>query len=62
MIDLTKYSEDELSLNVFKDEFLYNLRHRKDLVFTLDEMFIYTEEQLGVLQHDLIDDKEVKNV
>ena len=58
MINITEYSEDELSFRVFNTESLYDLRHSNDIVATLDEMFIYTPEQLETLQEALEEDKE----
>lgn len=54
--DLTQYSENELSLQVFNDEGLYNIRHRGYLFETLKSLFIFTDEQLKVLTQDLKDD------
>ena len=56
MIDITQYSEDELSLNVFNDEELYKLRHTGGLKYILDDIFIYTDEQMEILENDLADD------
>ena len=58
MLNITEYSEDELSFRVFNTESLYDLRHSNDIVATLDEMFIYTPEQLETLQEALEEDKE----
>ena len=52
--DLTNYSDSELSLVVFNDEYLYNIRHRSHLIDTLNELFIYTDEQLEELKQDLL--------
>ena len=56
--DLTQYSDDELSLQVFNDESLYNLRRYPA---ALDEailnLFEYTNAQYQVLQTDLEDDR-----
>ena len=53
MQDLTQYSESELSMWVFNDEYLYNNRHRMHLKSILDDLFIYTDEQWIELQADL---------
>lgn len=58
MIDLTQYGEQELSLHVFNDEYLYNIRHRMFLKDILDDTFIYTDEQWIELQADLEQDAE----
>jgi len=52
-MDLTQYSEDELSLIVFNDEGLYKMRHvlSKDLLYELD--IKHTNEQWEVFQDDL---------
>lgn len=58
-VDLTQYSDMELSMQVFNDETLYRMRRRvKDLVALLDEYFIYTNEQMKVLKQDLYSDLE----
>ena len=51
--DITMYSSRELSLIVFNDEFLYNVRHMKHLKDLLDDSFIYTDEQYEELMEDL---------
>ena len=51
--DITMRSEYELSLLVFNDEFLYNRRFKQNFTDILDELFIYTGEQLDVLNEDL---------
>ena len=60
MNDITRYGENELSLNVFNDEFLYNqvMRGSRDYLITLiNETFIYTDEQMDVLIQDLDEDE-----
>jgi len=54
--DITRYSDDDLSLRVFNDESLYYLRHDSDLISILEEYYIFTEEQLQVLSDDLDED------
>lgn len=57
--DLTEFSENELSLMVFNDEYLYKMRrNKKNLIATLDDMYIYTDEQLEVLNNDLDEDEK----
>jgi len=55
--DLREYSDNELSMMVYNDEYLYNRRrnsrHFKEL---LDSMFLYTESQLDTLIADLDDE------
>lgn len=58
MQDLTQYSDNELSLQVFNDEYLYNFRHVDYLEEILEELFLFTDEQLHVLKGDLADDLE----
>ena len=56
MNDITRYGENELSLNVFNDEYLYNLAMRGSrdyLIDIINETFIYTDEQMDVLIQDL---------
>jgi hypothetical protein len=56
--DITQYGENELSLHVFNDEYLYNARLNKSYLMALiSEEFIYTDEQMDVLIQDL-DDEE----
>jgi len=55
-IDLTGYSDSELSLHVFNDEYLYRQRHKNSLGETLDQLYIYTPEQYQELLQDLEDD------
>jgi hypothetical protein len=54
--DITLYSDNELSLIVFNDEYFYNHRHKKDLIPMLQDMFIFTGAQLKVLEEDLAED------
>lgn len=51
--DLTDYSENELSLIVFNDEHLYNQRRRSYFIDELRQYFIFTDDQLEVLETDL---------
>lgn len=54
--DLTQYSDQELSLLVFNDEGLYRMRHNSQFIGMLNDLFIFTDEQLEVLEQDLDDD------
>ena len=60
MEDLTNYSDDELSLRVFNDEFMY--KHRDDIEYLkeviFDNFFKYTDAQMEVLIQDIADDAE----
>lgn len=56
--DLTKYSNDELSLQVFNTESLYWDRHKPLFLQDINELFVFTKEQLEVLKKDLFDDKK----
>lgn len=55
--DITKYSDDELSLIVMNDETFYKMRRRmqneKDATNLLSEYFVFTNEQLKVLIEDV---------
>ena len=54
MIDLTGYSDAELSLQVFNDEYFYNERHHFEYLMALiNEEFIYTVKQMEMLCDDL---------
>jgi hypothetical protein len=56
-INITTYTENELSLLVFNTESLYLLRRNwPALVEALDEQFIYTPAQLQVLNDDVDED------
>ena len=57
MKDLTIYSKQELSLQVFNDEYFYVERgHREYLLALVNEEFHYTNAQLEVLLADLNED------
>jgi hypothetical protein len=56
--DLTHYSDDELSLRVFNDEYLYTMRHRRGLFPLLEEQFIYSRVQRNFLIEDIERDIE----
>jgi len=57
MKDLRDYSDQELSLMVMNDEYLYNERHNTlSLMDFIEEYFLYTTEQMAVLEQDLSDD------
>jgi len=62
MENLTNYSDNELSLRVFNEEYFYNERNYNNssdyLVALINEEFTYTPEQMKVLKADLISDKE----
>lgn len=57
-LDITNYSDEELSLIVFNDEILYLSRHNDNFFDLIDDEFIYTDEQKDVLIQDLSDDKD----
>lgn len=55
--DLTMHSDDELSLWVFNDEYLYKMRRQwASVVEVLTETFKFNDEQLEVLKKDIEDD------
>ena len=59
MQDLREYSDNELSLQVFNDEYLYVEReHKKYLLALCREEFWFTDTQLQVLEDDLLIDQE----
>jgi hypothetical protein len=51
--DLTEYSDSELSLLVFNDEGLYRMRKNSQFLGLLNDLFIFTDEQLAELEKDL---------
>jgi len=52
-IDLTQYTDNELSMVVFNDSGLYRMRHDSGLISELEEVFTFTPCQLLVLLDDL---------
>lgn len=59
MKDLTQYSDSELSLRVFNDEYLYSIRHNSyRLEYMIVLSFNYTSEQWDELQADLAEEEE----
>ena len=58
MIDLTEYSDRELSMVVFNDQDLYSMRHDDDLIDILSEYFKFTPCQLLTLIFDLETEQE----
>jgi hypothetical protein len=58
MIDLTEYTDRELSLVVFNDQDLYSMRHDDDFIDFLSEYFTFTPCQLLTLVFDLETDLE----
>ena len=56
--DITHYSDNELSLMVFNDEYLYSERTNEPyLIALINEQYKYTEEQMKVLKSDLEEDR-----
>lgn len=55
-LDLSKESDQELSLLVFNTEDLYRMRKRKDFIDLLRVYFVFTDAQLKVLEADLAED------
>lgn len=53
--DLREYSDSELSLRVFNEEWLYKMRHygRRGFIEILEEYFIFTQAQQDELEDDL---------
>lgn len=58
MQDLRQYGSAELALQIFNIEGLYNIRHDDGLMAIIDEMYIYTLEQLEELVQDLEEDQD----
>ncbi len=56
--DLRRFSDDELSLMVFNDEYLYNRRFKGGLRRELESMFYFSAKQYKVLKADIEDDKK----
>lgn len=54
MIDLTNYSDNELSLQVMNDAYFYNERHHQEfLVALVKEEFFFTDRQLAIMLEDV---------
>ena len=62
MNNITHYSDNELSLLVFNDEYFYTERDHNGssdyLIALINEEFVYTPKQMSVLMEDLSADKE----
>lgn len=56
--DLTQYSDQELSLRVFNDEGLYRMRRNSQFIGFLNDIFIFSDDQLEELENDLRADLE----
>ena len=54
--DLTIHSDQELSLIVMNDEWTYKHRRRDWFKDSLEESFLYSDEQFDVLVQDLKDE------
>ena len=60
MIDLRDFSDAELSLQVFNDEYFYTERGSVEyLIALINEEFIYTVKQLETLLNDLDEENMV---
>lgn len=56
MKDLTMHSDNELSLQVFNDQYFYSeIDHPEYLIALIKEEFVYTSEQMQTLVDDLDD-------
>jgi len=56
MIDITMHSDDELSLQVFNDQYFYSeINHPEYLIALIKEEFVYTQKQMETLVEDLDD-------
>lgn len=63
MKDIRKYSNDELSLNVFNDAYFYNELWSADYVIALvKEEFIYNNKQMEKLIYDIEEYKKEQDV
>ena len=53
--DLTKYSDQELSLRVFNDQYFYDLMKNLNWLYTeVDELFLYTDQQFSELDKAVV--------
>jgi hypothetical protein len=60
--DLTSHSDNELSLIVFNDEYLYRQRSNPHLEDILNEHFIFTIDQYQTLCQDIQDELNESDV
>jgi len=51
--DLTVYGDSELSLRVFNEEWLYNMRTYSSFQSILEEYYIFDQAQWDELENDL---------
>tara|TARA_R110000765_G_scaffold121431_1_gene217643 strand:- start:523 stop:729 length:207 start_codon:yes stop_codon:yes gene_type:complete len=59
MNDIRHYSDQELSLLIFNDEYFYiERRNRPYLMALIKEEFIYTRQQMKELINDLQEDED----
>ena len=61
MLDLRKYSDDELSLVVFNTSYLYNDRHEELFIKWIRGTYYFRKKQLDVLKQDISDDLQEYN-
>ena len=52
-IDLTEYSDNELSMVVFRNEDLYEMRTQPWFIAHLRNTYVFTDKQLAYLRLDL---------
>ena len=57
-MDITQHSDTELSLLVYNNEALYRARMRRDFLSLINELFIYTQEQMDDLISTLNEERE----
>ena len=55
---LYRYESDELSLRVFNDYGLYQMRHEKSFIRYIKTIYQSTKAQIAELKTDLIADKQ----
>ena len=55
---LYRQGDDELSLIVFNDFNLYQIRHNKHFIRYLSQIYQYTNKQKAILKADLLSDKQ----
>ena len=52
-IDITKYSENELSLIVFNTEYLYRIKYNNNFLNLISLMYKHTLKQKEILINDI---------
>ena len=58
MEDITMYTDRELSLIVYNDEYWYNMRHSEGLYEHINNTYKYTDKQLNHLKETIKEESD----